>query len=101
MTITLFLSLFTIFPAISALITEGIKAMVGENHIHSNIISAIVSVVVAWGGTAVAYVFLKVPFNELTNILALVLMAVPVWLVAMVGYDKVLEVVKKSLEVKK
>lgn len=101
MTVTLFLGLFAVLPIISSLITEGIKNMVGEKHIHSNIISAIVSVIVAWGGTAVAYVFLKIPFTELTNIVSLVLMALPVWLVAMVGYDKVLDAVKKSIEIKK
>ena len=101
MTATLFLSLFTVLPVISSLITEGIKAMVGKDHIHSNIISAIVSVIVGWGGTAVAYVFFKIPFTEVTNIVSLALMALPVWLAAMVGYDKVLKVVKESLAVKK
>lgn len=101
MTATLFLSLFTVLPVISSLITEGIKAMVGKEHIHSNIISAIVSVIVGWGGTAVAYVFFKIPFTDVTNIVSLVLMALPVWLAAMVGYDKVLEVIKKSIEIKK
>ena len=101
MTGILFVALVTALGVLSAAITEALKKAIGENHIHSNLLVAIVSAIVGWGGTAVAYVFLKIPFNDVTNIVALVLMALPIWLGAMLGYDKVHEIINYFLHLKK
>ena len=101
MTGILFVALFSALCILSSAITEALKKAIGENHIHSNILVAIVSTVIGWGGTAVAYIFLKIPFNNAINIVALVLMAFPIWLASMLGYDKVHEIINYFLHLKK
>ena len=49
---------------------------------------------VGCGGTAIAYVLLGIPF-VLPNVLCLVLMCGVVWLGSMIGYDKVMQLVKQ------
>lgn len=101
MTGILFVALVTALSVLSSAITEALKKAIGKKHIHSNLLVAIVSMIVGWGGTAVAYVFLKIPFNDVTNIVALVLMALPIWLGAMLGYDKVNDIINYFLHLKK
>ena len=101
MTGLLFVALVSALFPLSAAITEALKLAIGEKHIHSNLLVAIVSVVVGWGGTAAVYVFLKIPFNDVTNIVALILTALPIWLGAMLGYDKVKGIIDSFLNLKK
>ena len=97
MTVTLFVILATICCAVSSLLTEGIKQWFknkSEKNYSANLIALINAVVVGCGGTAIAYVLLGVPFI-LPNILCLVLMCGVVWLGSMIGYDKVIQLIKQ------
>ena len=97
MTVTLFVILATICCAVSSLLTEGIKQWFknkSEKNYSANLIALINAAVVGCGGTAIAYVLLGVPFI-LPNILCLVLMCGVVWLGSMIGYDKVIQLIKQ------
>lgn len=97
MTITLFIILATICCAVSSLLTEGIKQWFvnkAQKNYSANLIALINAVVVGCGGTAIAYVLMGIAFT-LPNILCLVLMCGVVWLGSMIGYDKVMQLVKQ------
>lgn len=97
MTATLFIILAAICCAVSSLLTEGIKQWFknkSEKNYSANLIALINAAVVGCGGTAIAYVLLGVPFI-LPNILCLVLMCGVVWLGSMIGYDKVIQLIKQ------
>lgn len=97
MTATLFIILAVICCAVSALFTEAVKQWFknkSNQNYSANLIALINAVVVGCGGTAIAYVLLGIPFI-LPNILCLILMSAVVWLGSMVGYDKVVQLVKQ------
>lgn len=97
MNATLFILLITICCAVSALLTEGIKQFFknrAEKKCSANLIALINGMFVGCGGTAVAYILLAIPFT-IQNIICLVLMGFAVWLGSMVGYDKVIQLVKQ------
>ena len=91
MTMTLFIALFTILAgAVSSLITEAVKKWYAnaEKPYSANIIALVVSVVSGGLGTAVYYTLKGIPWT-INNIICLLLMIVAIWVTAMVGYDKV------------
>lgn len=90
MTLTLFLTLLMGLSAVSSLITEALKKQFGDEQ--PTIYVLITSAIVGWGGGAIAYSFMGIPFIA-NNILALVLLAPACFLTATVGYDKVREVI--------
>lgn len=92
MTLTLFISLVTALSLVSSLITEAIKK--SFNAIRPTLIVAIVSAITGWGGSAIAYQFMGIPYNT-SNIICLILAAPTIWLTATLGYDKVMEVIKQ------
>lgn len=96
MTLTLFMTLLTIFSLIVSLITEALKTMFKKLEVgySANVVVLIVSLFVGAGGTAIAYLYLGIAFTTL-NILCIALMAVAVWVGAMVGYDKVLQMIEQ------
>lgn len=96
MTTTLFIFLLTALSLISSLFAEAIKKTFAKN-VSSTLTVAIISAVVGWGGCAIAYIFMGIPFTVIT-VTALVIMAPAVWLCATLGYDKVMEVVKQITE---
>lgn len=103
MTITLFMALLVILAVAVSLFTEAVKKYLDETKTKysSNIVVLILSVIVGAGGTALMYLLLGIPFTT-ANILCMLLMAVAVWVGAMVGYDKVLQMIEqvKSLTLK-
>ena len=96
MTLTLFMTLLTIFAVIVSLITEAVKKMFKNLEVDysANILVLIISVFVGIGGTTVAYMYLGIAFNTL-NILCIALMTISIWVGAMVGYDKVLQMIEQ------
>lgn len=90
MTITIFLTLFTILSVVCSLFTEAIKKTVGTKE--PTMVALILSAIVGWGGSAVAYELMGIPFNT-NSIICLVLMAPVIWLGATLGYDKVKETI--------
>lgn len=96
MTLTLFMTLLTSFALIVSLITEALKATFKKLEVgySANVLVLIVSLFVGAGGTAIVYLYLGIAFTTL-NILCIALMAVAVWVGAMVGYDKVLQMIEQ------
>ena len=93
MTLTLFLTLLSILSVVSSAITEAIKKSFSVTK--PTLLVAILAAVIGWGGGAVAYALLKVPFNNSSNIICLGLLAPSIWLSATLGYDKLMEIIKQ------
>lgn len=96
MTLTLFMALLVILSVAVSLITEAVKMFLDDAGIKysSNVVVLIISIIVGAGGTALMYLFLCINFT-LPNIVCMVLMAVAVWVGAMVGYDKVTQMLEQ------
>lgn len=96
MTLAIFMVLLMVLAAAVSLITEAVKKCLDNSgaKYSANVIVLIVAIIVGVGGTAVAYLFLGIPFT-LTNIVCIVLMAIAVWVGAMVGYDKVIQMIEQ------
>ena len=90
MTITIFLTLFTILSVVCSLFTEAIKKTIGTKE--PTMVALILSAIVGWGGSAVAYQLMNIPFDT-NSIICLVLMAPVIWLGATLCYDKVKETI--------
>jgi len=103
MTLTLFMALLVILAVCVSLITEAVKKFLDDAGIKysANIVVLIVAVIVGAGGTALMYLFMGIAFTP-PNIVCMVLMAVAVWVGAMVGYDKVIQMIEqlKNLKLK-
>lgn len=103
MTVTLFITLLVILSVAVSLFTEAVKKFLDEAGVKysSNLVVLILSIIVGAGGTALMYVFLGIAFTT-ANVLCMILMALAVWVGAMVGYDKVLQMIEqvKSLTLK-
>ena len=96
MTITLFIAMLTLGAGVTAMLTEAIKtAYTNAGMMYSsNIIALANAVIVGCGGTAVTYLLLGIPWS-LNNFICLVLMGIAVWIASMIGYDKVLQLIKQ------
>jgi len=96
MTLTLFMALLVILAVAVSLFTEAVKKFLDNMRVKysSNVVVLIISIIVGIGGTALMYIFLGIAFTP-PNILCMVLMAVAVWVGAMVGYDKVLQLIEQ------
>lgn len=103
MTLTLFMTLLVVLAVIVSLFTEAVKKFLDDAGVKysSNVVVLIVALLVGAGGTALMYMFLGIAFTT-PNILCIALMAISVWVGAMVGYDKVLQMVEqvKNLRLK-
>ena len=101
MTITMFMTLVTIFSIISSFLTEGIKKwFTNANKSYSaNLIALINAVVIGCCGTPIAYVIMDVPFNAV-NIVFIIIMAGVTWLGSMLGYDKVKQLIAQIIGLK-
>lgn len=102
MTITLFITMLTLGAGVTALLTEAIKkayANSGKEY-SANVIALINALVVGCGGTAVLYMLQGIPWTT-NNIICLVLMGVAVWVASMIGYDKLLQLVRQIADLPK
>lgn len=101
MTITLFVSILTIGAGLTALITEAIKKAYAnaKKECSPNVIALVDALVVGCGGTSVTYMLLDIPWT-VNNIICLVLMGICVWIGAMIGYDKIIQLVKQINDIK-
>lgn len=100
MSITLFISILTIGSAITSLLTEAIKKFYAnaKAEYSANVIALVNAVVVGAGGTAICYILLGIPWS-VNNVVCLVLMACAVWIASMIGYDKVIQLLKQIADV--
>jgi len=102
MTITLFISFLTLGAAVTALLTEAIKKWYsnkGKDY-SPNVIALINAIVVGAGGTAICYMLMGIPWS-VNNIICLILMSFAVWVASMIGYDKVLQLLKQIADMPK
>lgn len=101
MNVTMFLSLIVFFSGVCTLLTEAVKTFFknAERGYSANLIALINAVIVGIGGTSAAYVILSIPFNA-TNIIAIVVMTIAIWIGSMVGYDKVIQFIKQLSDLK-
>lgn len=97
MSVSLFVTLAVILCAVSGLLTEAIKQWFKnqeDKNYSANLIAIIDAVFVGCGGTAIAYVLLGIPFT-LANVACMICMFVVVGIGSMIGYDKVLQLIKQ------
>ena len=96
MTVTLFISLLVSFAAISGTVTQIEKkvfANFGKTP-SANLLALIDALVIGGGGTVITYLYLNIPFT-VVNIAAIIGMAIAVGLGSMVGYDKIIQLIKQ------
>jgi len=96
MSITLFITMFTVGAAASALLTEAVKKFYTNagKECSPNIVALIDAVVIGAGGTAVVYMLMNISWT-VNNIICLILMTWCVWIGSMIGYDKVVQLLKQ------
>lgn len=94
MTVETFLVLLAIFATVTSLLTEAVKTFLDSLKVKyaSNIVVLIVAFVVGGAGTSIFYVWNQYEWTSL-NIICIFLMALANWLVAMFGYDKVMQAI--------
>ena len=94
MTVEIFMILLTFFSTLTSLATEAVKKVLDgtEVNIPSNIISLIASVLVAGFGMSIFYVLNDYDWNAV-NIVSIALMMLANWLGAMLGYDKIKQII--------
>lgn len=101
MTITMFITLVSIFSIVSSFLTEGIKTWFANanKEYSANLIALINAIVIGCGGTTMAYLLAEVPFTA-ANIACIVAMTGVTWLGSMIGYDKVKQLLAQITAIK-
>lgn len=95
MTITLFLFLLTSFSIITGLAVEASKQIIGDKYKYStNILAAIIAIIVGVIGTAIYYQFMDIAFT-FNNIMSMFLMGIASAIGSMVGYDKIIQAINQ------
>lgn len=96
MTVSLFLTLLTMFSTVTSLFTQFVKKILDEKGktYSSNILVAIIGCLVGVCGTGVYYILYTIEFN-LINITCMFLMGLASSMGAMLGYDKVAQTIKQ------
>ena len=93
MTIELFIFLFTVGSAAASLITEALKKSFDK--LPSNFLALASSFLVGIGGSAIAYVLMDIPGTP-KNIVCVILMPFCIWVSAMCGYDKIMQLIAQT-----
>lgn len=91
MTVELFLTLLVFFSTATSLVTEALKKVTGDK-IPYNALVLIVAMIVGCVGTAIYYMTNNIPWTAI-NIIYLILMGITNWIGAMVGYDKIKQLI--------
>ena len=96
MSVSLFVTLLTIFSTVTGVATEAVKKLLNENNVKyaTNSLAFIIACIVGISGTAIYYVLYSVAFTPI-NIVFMFLMGIATSMGAMVGYDKVIQTVKQ------
>lgn len=92
MTVELFMTLLTISAVVTSLVTEAVKRV--YNTKSNNLLALYVSLVVGAFVCFVAYLNLGIAFT-LLNVLYMLAFIVFNWLIATLGYDKVVQAIKQ------
>ncbi len=99
MTLPIFLGLLSVLSILSSAIMEAVKKLLNkaQRDYAANFVVLLISVVVGIGGTAIFYAFMSIPFTTI-NVMCMILMGFCVWMAAMVGYDKIVQLIKQFAE---
>lgn len=91
-----------IVSVLTGIVTEAIKKLLTAIKVNyqANIVSGIVAVILS-AGVGIAYIFVAGVGFTAGSIVSLVALALMGWLSAMVGYDKVVQVIDQLKNVKK
>ena len=94
MTIEVFMILLAVFATFTSLFTEAIKRHLDSLKVAyaSNILVLCASALVGGLGTLIFYIFNDYAWTA-TNIICIFLMVCANWLVAMLGYDKIMQAI--------
>lgn len=100
-TLMVFSMLFVGCSLAASLLTEALKKWYenAKKDYSANTIALVLAIVVGGFGMAIAYTLLGIPWT-VNNIICLGLMVVAIWIGAMVGYDKVIQMLKQLAELK-
>lgn len=99
MTVTLFITFLTAAAAVNSLLTEAVKKAyenAGRKY-SANVIALINAAVIGGLGMAAVYMLMGISWT-VNNIICLVIMAVAVWIGSMIGYDKIIQLLKQIQE---
>lgn len=96
MSVTLFITLLTVFSTVTSVCTEGCKKLLDDLKVTyaSNILAFIIACIVGIGGTVIYYVLCSIEFNTI-NVVCMILMGFATSIGAMVGYDKVIQTINQ------
>lgn len=96
MNIAYFSAMIVILCAVSALFTEALKQFCDNGNISfsPNLAALICSAVVGGGGTVAFYILTGVAWT-LPTIVTLIIAIFAIWIGAMVGYDKVVQLIEQ------
>lgn len=96
MTVSLFATILTIGSMVNALLTEAIKKMYANagKQYSANVVALADALIIGGLGTAAVYMLMSIPWT-VNNIICLVMMVIAVWIASMVGYDKIIQLVKQ------
>lgn len=102
MTFSLFSSLVVAFSIATSYATQIVKKLLDDHKkkYASNLVVAIVAIVIGVLGTIAAYVLLGLQFT-VANIVCIILMPVAVCFGAMFGYDKVVQFIEQCKLIKR
>lgn len=94
MSASLFITILIILSVVTSLFTEAFKKVLVNKKYSTNMLVAILSAVIGWGGGVIVYILAGITFS-LVNITTLFLFAPAVWLGATLGYDKVIQTIQQ------
>lgn len=94
MTVEILLGLLLTLSTITSLCTEAVKKFLNAQKMNyaSNVVVLVVSLFVGGTGAIVFYMYKDIAWTTL-NIINIFIIVIANWLVAMVGYDKVKQVI--------
>lgn len=92
MTLTLFITLFTILSIVNSLLTETVKRTIGTYK--PTLVAAALAAVVGWGGGICAYILMGIVASP-ASIVCLIILAPAIFVGSTCGYDKVKEIIEQ------
>lgn len=94
MTVSMFMTMLAAFATITGLLTEAVKSILDERGVvySANLLACIIGCVVGVAGTVCWYTFAKIAITP-DSIVSMMLMGLASAVGAMVGYDKIIQMV--------
>lgn len=96
MTVASFITLLTVFSALTSVCTEGVKKLLDNIEVKysANVLAFVIACIIGVCGTGIYFTFAGIAFT-LNNIICMILMGIASSIGAMIGYDKVIQAIKQ------